>query len=352
MWCGPVLLLTALLLGTGTAVPLTFTENVQLQENFDLNQSLGVWFSIASAGDCPWYESLWSKMKMTWLTISPTEATDIFSAVLFYNWNGKCANISGEYEALALPGHFKYISPPGSGIEVDIQIIRSNYHEYSIILYHSKIQGNRMMSLNLYGRTQTLREELLQHFKEFALKQGIPATKISFLPKQGKCVSWDTTPLFKSKGRAQRSVGDEDEEGSAFGPLTNITRGEDSCQLAHDAGPCFGFFPRYHYNQSSMTCEKFTFGGCLGNRNNFVSDRECLQTCRTVAACRLPIEAGPCISSIDLWAFDSVIGKCIAFKYGGCQGNGNKFYTLKECEEYCDAVPEGEDEFLIVPMKV
>ncbi|XP_051893386.1 inter-alpha-trypsin inhibitor-like [Pristis pectinata] len=98
-----------------------------------------------------------------------------------------------------------------------------------------------------------------------------------------------------------------------------------------------------------MTCEPFTYGGCLGNANNFVTERQCLHTCRTVAACRLPIEVGPCRKSIDLWAFDSVAGKCVTFMYGGCEGNGNKFYTKKECVEYCDAIPEGEDELLAVP---
>lgn len=44
---------------------------------------------------------------------------------------------------------------------------------------------------------------------------------------------------------------------------------------------------RYFYNGSSMACEPFQYGGCLGNGNNFVSEKECLQTCRTVG------ESGP-----------------------------------------------------------
>lgn len=42
---------------------------------------------------------------------------------------------------------------------------------------------------------------------------------------------------------------------------------------------------RYFYNGSSMACETFQYGGCLGNGNNFVSEKECLQTCRTVGEC-------------------------------------------------------------------
>lgn len=39
---------------------------------------------------------------------------------------------------------------------------------------------------------------------------------------------------------------------------------------------------RFFYNGSSMACETFQYGGCLGNGNNFASEKECLQTCRTV----------------------------------------------------------------------
>lgn len=38
---------------------------------------------------------------------------------------------------------------------------------------------------------------------------------------------------------------------------------------------------RFFYNTSSMACETFLYGGCLGNGNNFYSEKECLQACRT-----------------------------------------------------------------------
>lgn len=55
------------------------------------------------------------------------------------------------------------------------------------------------------------------------------------------------------------------------------------------------------------------------------------------AACRLPIVPGPCKVLVTRWAFDAAQGKCITFSYGGCKGNGNKFYSEKECKEYCGA---------------
>ncbi|XP_028713872.1 inter-alpha-trypsin inhibitor [Peromyscus leucopus] len=103
---------------------------------------------------------------------------------------------------------------------------------------------------------------------------------------------------------------------------------------------------RYYYNGTSMACEPFQYGGCLGNGNNFISEKECLQTCRTVAACNLPIVQGPCRAYIELWAFDAAKGKCIQFVYGGCSGNGNKFYSEKECKEYCGVPGDGYKELM------
>lgn len=97
-----------------------------------------------------------------------------------------------------------------------------------------------------------------------------------------------------------------------------------------------------------MTCQMFQYGGCLGNQNNFHTEKECLQSCRTEAACRLQIDVGPCGKLMQFWAFDSTCGKCVPFNYGGCQGNGNRFYSQKECEEYCGVNKDGDEELLKV----
>uniref|UniRef100_A0A8C8S7X8 BPTI/Kunitz inhibitor domain-containing protein n=1 Tax=Pelusios castaneus TaxID=367368 RepID=A0A8C8S7X8_9SAUR len=54
----------------------------------------------------------------------------------------------------------------------------------------------------------------------------------------------------------------------------------DLCQLPSVCGNCKARFPRFFYNWSSHECEEFVYGGCGGNKNNFETKEDCLQTCR------------------------------------------------------------------------
>ncbi|XP_069791317.1 protein AMBP-like [Narcine bancroftii] len=187
--------------------------------------------------------------------------------------------------------------------------------------------------------TQTQRREEEGHKHRYRHRRRRPRS--SQRNKRANTLTWHIFTAL-AKARIRRTLGES--EGSAFGA---IEANEESCQLTPDTGPCFEMVNKFFYNHSSMACEHFIYGGCLGNANKFNSEQKCLQTCRTPAACRLPIETGSCRMYIELWAFDSVNGKCVKFTYGGCEGNGNKFYTQKECLEYCDPIPEGEDELLV-----
>lgn len=123
-----------------------------------------------------------------------------------------------------------------------------------------------------------------------------------------------------------------------------------------------------------MSCELFNYGGCLGNQNNFKTERDCLQSCRTEgeehictqqsreqqmwsninnvppppvlfcsvppAVCRLPMSPQPCSGQPPIWAFDSSAGLCVPYKVDVCQNNANKFYSKAECQEYCGKTEE------------
>uniref|UniRef100_A0A8C4Y018 BPTI/Kunitz inhibitor domain-containing protein n=1 Tax=Gopherus evgoodei TaxID=1825980 RepID=A0A8C4Y018_9SAUR len=54
----------------------------------------------------------------------------------------------------------------------------------------------------------------------------------------------------------------------------------DICRLPPKTGPCEALIPRFFYNPASRTCESFIYGGCQGNGNNFRTLPECQRACR------------------------------------------------------------------------
>jgi hypothetical protein len=61
----------------------------------------------------------------------------------------------------------------------------------------------------------------------------------------------------------------------------------DPCSLPAETGPCDGAFMRFHYRPSTARCEPFSYGGCMGNANNFATKAECDIACAHRAdACR------------------------------------------------------------------
>lgn len=52
------------------------------------------------------------------------------------------------------------------------------------------------------------------------------------------------------------------------------------CREPQDVGPCSDYTVRWWYNRATNRCQQFVYGGCLGNENNFETERACLQRCR------------------------------------------------------------------------
>uniref|UniRef100_A0A670ZIA3 BPTI/Kunitz inhibitor domain-containing protein n=1 Tax=Pseudonaja textilis TaxID=8673 RepID=A0A670ZIA3_PSETE len=55
--------------------------------------------------------------------------------------------------------------------------------------------------------------------------------------------------------------------------------GREFCYLPAETGPCKAKMPRFYYNLASKQCEKFIYGGCKGNNNNFKTLDQCRYTC-------------------------------------------------------------------------
>ena len=118
---------------------------------------------------------------------------------------------------------------------------------------------------------------------------------------------------------------------------------EDPCDQPAQPGPCQAHIPRWYHNADTDRCERFIYGGCGGNPNNYDTRAACEGACgEDPDPCAAPIEPGPCRAAIPRWAHDAETGRCVRFIFGGCGGNENNFETLEACEGTCDPRDEGE----------
>lgn len=142
------------------------------------------------------------------------------------------------------------------------------------------------------------------------------------------------------------------------------------CAQPPASGMCLAYFPSYYYNPSTKTCESFIYGGCQGNSNRFFSFDDCMAKCGDYKqetndfklilengeeqspsasepqveenVCSLSSEMGPCRASFPRFYFAG--DKCEEFIYGGCEGNGNNFKSVEECQQRCGSTSSEEAE--------
>ncbi|KAJ8713838.1 hypothetical protein PYW08_007458 [Mythimna loreyi] len=151
----------------------------------------------------------------------------------------------------------------------------------------------------------------------------------------------------------------------------------DKCTLPAETGQCSNYRERWFYNTTHKTCHQFYYGGCGGNENNFATQVECDNSCSektttttttsttTTTArpaeteapprgpvqpvpsapekaefCFNPIDPGPCNNNEIKYAYDSTLGRCVTFQYGGCGGNQNNFPDELYCSYYCQPIQD------------
>uniref|UniRef100_A0A803W042 Tissue factor pathway inhibitor n=1 Tax=Ficedula albicollis TaxID=59894 RepID=A0A803W042_FICAL len=137
-------------------------------------------------------------------------------------------------------------------------------------------------------------------------------------------------------------------QGSACLPAAAVSAEKQrACLLPPDDGPCRALVPRWYYDRHTQSCQQFTYGGCYGNANNFLTFDDCEKSCWTIKKdeiifsaevpklCRMEADGGPCRSYLRRYAFNLSSMRCEEFIYGGCYGNANNFRDLQSCVDHC-----------------
>uniref|UniRef100_A0A674MS54 BPTI/Kunitz inhibitor domain-containing protein n=1 Tax=Takifugu rubripes TaxID=31033 RepID=A0A674MS54_TAKRU len=105
------------------------------------------------------------------------------------------------------------------------------------------------------------------------------------------------------------------------------------CEAEPDVGPCRAMFRHWYYDSKVGSCKGFTYGGCRGNKNNYVTEQSCMGTC--TEHCLLMPDAGPCRAAFPMFFYDPSTDTCQSFIYGGCHGNGNRYSSKEDCMSRC-----------------
>nr|XP_035974344.1 kunitz-type protease inhibitor 2 isoform X4 [Halichoerus grypus] len=110
----------------------------------------------------------------------------------------------------------------------------------------------------------------------------------------------------------------------------------DFCRVPKTVGRCQASSPRWWYNVTDGSCQQFVYGGCEGNKNNYMTKEECLEKCAGVTEyCTAKAVTGPCRASFPRWYFNAEKNSCDNFIYGGCRGNKNSYLSKEECMHHC-----------------
>ncbi|XP_065427708.1 kunitz-type protease inhibitor 2 isoform X6 [Chrysemys picta bellii] len=165
--------------------------------------------------------------------------------------------------------------------------------------------------------------------------------------------------LLAALGAAARGHEGSGEPGGSPAPGPPLL--PERCLLPKVVGRCRASFPRWWYNATSRTCQRFTYGGCGANLNNFLVEDECRVTCAVATeeptrrvqpandsfpyaeSCAAPRLTGPCRAAFPRWYYDPAARACRQFIYGGCKGNKNNYLQEELCLRQCSGAAGGAE---------
>nr|XP_019585273.1 PREDICTED: tissue factor pathway inhibitor 2 [Rhinolophus sinicus] len=110
------------------------------------------------------------------------------------------------------------------------------------------------------------------------------------------------------------------------------------CRLEVSEGQCGETREDYFFNLSSMACEKYMSGGCHRSGNQFPDEATCRGFCtpkKRPSYCYSPKDEGLCSANVTRYHFNPRHKTCEAFTYTGCGGNHNNFVSMKDCKRVC-----------------
>uniref|UniRef100_A0A3P8SCC4 Prostaglandin D2 synthase a n=1 Tax=Amphiprion percula TaxID=161767 RepID=A0A3P8SCC4_AMPPE len=158
--------------------------DVKPQKDFNLQKFAGRWYRVGLAYDSPSFVPYRDKIKASMGMITPLANGNVNLTM----WDATplgCISKMYQYERTSVPGQFTYFSTRHSMVK-DITVVDTNYTDYAVVLKH-KVFHREYTQVALYGRSQRVRNDVIQKFKAFALSRGFPRESILTPPPAENC---------------------------------------------------------------------------------------------------------------------------------------------------------------------
>lgn len=143
--------------------------------------------------------------------------------------------------------------------------------------------------------------------------------------------------------------------------MVSASSSSEYCSGPSVTGNCRAAFPRWYFDEESMSCKRFIYGGCGASMNNHMSEQDCVDKCvaskpepEKVHApkkgnfkeyCAAPAYVGPCRAAFQRWYYEPSSSSCQKFVYGGCKSNSNNYLSETDCIKMCSGRTEDDDDF-------
>ncbi|XP_044029137.1 prostaglandin D2 synthase a isoform X2 [Siniperca chuatsi] len=144
----------------------------------------GKWYRLGLAYDSPAFVPYRDKLKASMGMITPLPNGNV-NLTMWDATTVGCQIKVYQYEKTTVPGQFTYFSTRHNMVK-DVTVVDTNYTEYALVHKH-KAFNREYTQVALYGRSQTVRTDVIQRFKAFALSRGFPRESILTPPPAGNC---------------------------------------------------------------------------------------------------------------------------------------------------------------------
>ncbi|XP_037609506.1 prostaglandin D2 synthase a [Sebastes umbrosus] len=158
--------------------------DVKPQRDFNLQLFAGRWYRVGLAYDSPHFTPFRDKLKASQGIVTALANGNVNLTMWDVTPYG-CVRKVYNYEKTTVAGQFTYFSARHNMVK-DITVVDTNYTDYAVVLKH-KVFNREYTQVALYGRSQTVRHDVVNKFKAFALSQGFPRDSILTPPAAENC---------------------------------------------------------------------------------------------------------------------------------------------------------------------